>query len=70
MTSRTTIRNIDPDALWDAKIHAAATQQRLGDVVTEAIQKLIFQYDTEHTEGEGITEGQQPNTAHRWGVAE
>lgn len=69
MTSRTTIRNIDPDALWDAKIHAAATQQRLGDVVTEAIQNLIFQYDTEHTEHEDFSDGQQLRTAHRWEVA-
>jgi hypothetical protein len=63
MTSRTTIRNIDPDILWDAKIHAAATKQRLGDVVNEAIQMLIFQRDTEYAETEKHPEEQNPNRA-------
>lgn len=45
MTSRTTIRNIDPDILWDAKIYAAETKQRLGDVVTEAIRALVYEHD-------------------------
>ena len=26
MTDKTTIRNIDPDTLWDAKIYAAQTK--------------------------------------------
>lgn len=47
MTSRTTIRNIDPDILWDAKIYAAQTKQRLGDVVSEAVQNLIAESDME-----------------------
>lgn len=45
MTTRTTIRNIDTDVLWDAKIYAAETKQTMGDVVTEAIQCLIQQRD-------------------------
>jgi len=66
MTSRTTIRNIDPDVLWDAKIHAAATKQRLGDVVTEAIQSLISQYDIENTEDTQHWEEQHPNRSETW----
>lgn len=46
MTNRTTIRNIDEDALWDAKIYAAETQQTMGDVFTEAIQCLVHQHDS------------------------
>lgn len=45
--NKTTIRNIDPDVFWDAKIYAAQTKQTLGEVVTEALQLLIQSYATE-----------------------
>ena len=41
MTNKTSIRNIDPDILWDAKIYAAQTRQTMGEVFTEAIERLI-----------------------------
>ena len=52
MTSQTTIRNIDPDILWDAKIYAAETKQRLGDVVTEAIHALVYEPDNDAEGGD------------------
>jgi hypothetical protein len=39
--SKTTIRNIDPDTLWDAKIYAAQTKQTIGEVITLALDRLI-----------------------------
>lgn len=48
--SKTTIRNIDPNTFWDAKIYAAQTQQTIGQVVTEALQHL-FQEDETIQEG-------------------
>lgn len=41
--TKTTIRNIDPDALWDAKIYAAQTKQTLGKVFTIALQQLVYE---------------------------
>lgn len=38
---KTSIRNIKPDTLWDAKINPAQTRQTLGHVVTEALEKLV-----------------------------
>lgn len=43
MTNKKSIRNIDPDVLWDAKIYAAQTRQTMGEVVTEAIERLIYE---------------------------
>ena len=40
-------RNIDPDALWDAKIYAAQTKQTMGGVVTKAMQRLVYEGDQE-----------------------
>ena len=48
MTEKTTIRNIDPDVLWDAKIYAAQTKQTMGEVVTLALCKLV--HEDEHEE--------------------
>lgn len=39
--TKTSIRNINPETLWDAKIYAAQTQQTMGAVVTEALDKLV-----------------------------
>jgi len=43
--SKTSIRNIDPDTLWDAKIYAAQTKQTMGEVVTLALQRLMEEDD-------------------------
>jgi len=47
--NKTSIRNIDQDTLWDAKIYAAQTKQTMGEVVTEALQRLV--YAEEHVSG-------------------
>lgn len=47
---KTTIRNIDPDVFWDAKIYAAQTQQTLGEVVTEALQVLMQDDETKEVD--------------------
>lgn len=39
--TRHSIRNIDPDIFWDAKIYAAQTRQTIGEVVTEALEMLF-----------------------------
>ncbi|WP_157946936.1 hypothetical protein [Thalassobius sp. I31.1] len=39
--NKTSIRNIDEDTLWDAKIYAAQTKQTMGEVVTLALQRLV-----------------------------
>ncbi|WP_157946919.1 hypothetical protein [Thalassobius sp. I31.1] len=39
--NKTSIRNINEDTLWDAKIYAAQTKQTMGEVVTLALQRLI-----------------------------
>lgn len=41
MTTKTSIRNIDPDVLWGAKVYAAETRLTMGQVVTEALERLI-----------------------------
>ncbi|MBI1494818.1 hypothetical protein [Halocynthiibacter styelae] len=41
--NKTSIRNIDPDTLWDAKIYAAKTKQTMGKIVTEALQRLLYE---------------------------
>ncbi len=51
MTNKTSIRNIDPDTLWDAKIYAAQTRQTMGEVITEAIERLINDDGTSDQEG-------------------
>lgn len=43
--TKTTIRNIDSDAFWEAKIYAAQTQQTMGEVISEAILHLISAED-------------------------
>lgn len=43
--TKTSIRNIDPDTLWDTKIYAAQTRQTMGEVITEALQRLIYEVD-------------------------
>jgi hypothetical protein len=51
--NKTSIRNINPDTLWDAKIYAAQTRQTMGEVVTEALDKLInedYECDTEENQ--------------------
>ena len=50
--TKTSIRNINPDALWDAKIYAAQTRQTMGQVVTEALEKLVGEEeeDIDHDE--------------------
>lgn len=55
--TKTTIRNIDPDALWDAKIYAAQTKQTLGEVYTFALQQLVYE-----EEGEGDDNGHSIET--------
>ena len=50
MATKTSIRNIDPDTLWEAKIYAARTRQTMGEVITEAIDLLI----NEDEEGDDI----------------
>ena len=39
--AKTTIRNIDPDIFWDAKIYAAQTQQTIGEVINAALEQLL-----------------------------
>ncbi|MDX8346515.1 hypothetical protein SLH49_00840 [Cognatiyoonia sp. IB215446] len=39
--NKTSIRNINEDVLWDAKIYAAQTKQTMGQVVTEALERLV-----------------------------
>jgi hypothetical protein len=41
--NKTSIRNIDEDVLWDAKIYAAQTKQTMGEVVTLALQRLVYE---------------------------
>lgn len=48
MTNKTSIRNIDPDILWDAKIYAAQTRQTMGEVITVAIERLINDDSEDH----------------------
>ena len=43
--NKTSIRNIDEDTLWDAKIYAAQTKQTMGEVITEALQRLVQEED-------------------------
>lgn len=43
--TKTSIRNIDPDTLWDTKIYAAQTRQTMGEVITEALQRLVYEED-------------------------
>ena len=50
MTNKTSIRNIDPDTLWDAKIYAAQTRMTMGEVVTEALGLLIQENADEEAE--------------------
>lgn len=52
--NKTSIRNINPDTLWDAKIYAAQTRQTMGEVFTEALDKLINE-DYECDTGENQT---------------
>lgn len=48
--TRTSIRNIDENALWEARIYAAQTRQTMGQVVTEALEKLVLDENDEHDE--------------------
>jgi hypothetical protein len=41
MTYKTSIRGIDPDLLWEAKIYAAQTQLTMGQVVSLALETLL-----------------------------
>ncbi|MCG3266592.1 hypothetical protein [Yoonia sp. I 8.24] len=41
--NKTPIRNINEDTLWDAKIYAAQTKQTMGEVVTLALQRLVYE---------------------------
>ena len=54
MTNKTSIRNIDPDMLWDAKVYAAQTRQTMGEVVTEALCMLIQENVDEEAEQPAI----------------
>ena len=45
--SKTTIRNIDPDIFWDAKIYAAQTRQTVGEVVNAALERM-FEHEEDH----------------------
>lgn len=46
--NKTSIRNINEDVLWDAKIYAAQTKQTMGEVITLALERLV--YDEEDRE--------------------
>ena len=50
--NKISIRNVDPDVLWDAKIYAAQTKQTLGQVITDALERLISEEDEEMLEPE------------------
>jgi hypothetical protein len=41
IVNKISIRNINEDTLWDAKIYAAQTKQTMGEVVTLALQRLV-----------------------------
>lgn len=41
--TKTSICNINPDTLWDAKIYAAQTKQSMGEVITEALERPIYE---------------------------
>ena len=41
MSSKTTIRNLDPDVFWDAKVLAAQVKMTMGELVTLALERLV-----------------------------
>ncbi len=51
--NKTSIRNINPDTLWDAKIYAAQTKQTMGEVITLALERLVYEDGEE--DGEDTT---------------
>lgn len=41
MNTKISIRNIDPDTYWEAKIYAAQTRWTMGEVITEALARYL-----------------------------
>lgn len=41
--NKTSIRNINDEVLWDAKIYAAQTKQTMGEVITQALERLVYE---------------------------